>query len=388
MRMHLVRMLGVALLLGVAGSSHAAEATAIVDRSTLPLGEDFRVKVIVRKCVGRPHVQPPSVPGCRIELLGMTQAGGAATLRSPSGGGRRPSTTDIPSLIEAIEKMEADALRSLGQQAGGGRVFDQSAFDMLRSTRQQALNALQQGPSGAEYHVVFRLTPERAGILTLPSFIIDVDGRTLLTKPIEVTVEDKQQAAAPPATPDPGPKASKSPGVAGGADGNSQAARLPRPFARAELMGVQTSPVAYWPWLSAVLLVPVALLGLIASARSWLRLRELTAPQRAQRQAACAARRTLHSQLQDGASPDAISKALMEYLRGKFNLPAGEITPFEASRELEARSIPPELAERVGNFLGACSEVRFAPGGVAVQESELVAEARALIQQLDRQGRN
>jgi hypothetical protein len=286
-----------------------------------------------------------------------------------------------------MEKMEADALRSLGQQPGGP-VLDQSAFDMLRSTRQQALNALQQKPSGAEYHAVFRLTPERAGILTLPSFMIEVDGRTLLTKPIEVTVEDKQQAAAPPATPDPGPRASKSPSVAGGANGSPQAAPQPQAFASGEVMGVQTTPVAYWPWLSAVLLAPVALLGLIASARSWSRLRKLTAPQRAQRQAACAARRTLHSQLRDGASPDVISKALMEYLRGKFDLPAGEITPFEASRELEGRGVPPELAERVGNFLGACSEVRFAPTGVAVQETELVAEARALIQQLDRQGRN
>jgi hypothetical protein len=100
-----------------------------------------------------------------------------------------------------------------------------------------------------------------------------------------------------------------------------------------------------------------------------------------------AARRQLWQRLRGNSAPEAIGDAFTAYVRHRFALQPGEITPYEAARALEAHGVSTELADRVGELLSACAESRFAPGSVVVASKDLVAQARELVQPLDRMGR-
>lgn len=360
----------------------AAEAAVAVDRSQLTLGESFHVKIQVRKSAGKPLVQPPKVAGCRIEVLGTAHFNAGGRGASPAAKRTPGSITNVGPLVDAIGKLESDTQKALSDPGLGNGPLNQEALDMLRATRQQALEALQ-GPNNTEYVTTFRVTPERSGVLTLPSFIVESGGRTLLTKPMEITVEEKQVAAAkPPAAKQEQPAA---PAVA--ATTQAKIITLPAPYEAKDLPGWQTHPGAMWPWLAGVLAAPFGILAGFCTYRLWQRRRRLTAPERERRSEALAARRELGSHLRPDADPEALGEALTNYLRSRWNLPPGEVTPAEAARSLEASGVAAELAERVGLLLDTCFTVRFAPGGVAVLEKDLVTEARELIAKLDRLGR-
>jgi hypothetical protein len=94
--------------------------------------------------------------------------------------------------------------------------------------------------------------------------------------------------------------------------------------------------------------------------------------------------------LTNGATPEAIAEALTAFIRSRYALPPGEVTPAEAATSLEAAGVSAKLAARFAGVLEACSTARFVPGGVAVLEKDLaaqVAQAQDVVGDLERLGR-
>ena len=360
----------------------AAEAAVAVDRSQLTLGESFQVKIHVRKSAGKPLVQPPKVAGCRIELLGTSQASTGVRGMSPAPR-RSPgnSITNIGPLVDAIGKLESDTQKALadqgmanGAQSGGAR---HAAGDSTTGARCAA---------GSEQHRVRDHLPHHSRMVGRVDLAV-VHHR-------ERRADAADQAAGDHGGGETGCCRDAARGGAGAGQATSAihggedksrdvAAGVWRPRAS----GRAHASWRYWSWLAGVLAIPFVIVTALWSWRRWQRRRTATAPERQQRQAASTARRELEQSLRPGAEPEALGAALTNYARGRWTLPPGEVTPAEVARSLAASDVSAEIAERFALILDACSAARFAPGGVAVLEKDLVTEARELIQLLDRQGR-
>jgi hypothetical protein len=76
------------------------------------------------------------------------------------------------------------------------------------------------------------------------------------------------------------------------------------------------------------------------------------------------------------------SAVVADYLRQRFDVPAREPTPAEASAGVEHRGMPTALAEQVAAFLRSCDFARFAPEPPS-GPADLAADARRLILALE-----
>jgi hypothetical protein len=85
-----------------------------------------------------------------------------------------------------------------------------------------------------------------------------------------------------------------------------------------------------------------------------------------------------------GRTPDppaALANAVLGYLRSRFPLPPGAVTPTEVGAALADLDLPAAECEDVAEFLRACDEARFSPSGD--NDASLTATAAAIVARLE-----
>ncbi len=376
---HLVILPVVLTVLALSHSDAVASVNISLqtDRTRLAVGESLEVQITVRGTVAKPHVMMPQVPACSVERLPDPPPNPTTAPSSNNSRERKtPGSERLSSLIGAVEKAQADALRTLAEQMSQSdlQLFDQSAFDVLRQTRQQAMLALQQ-PRGnpTEYRFLFRITPQRAGVLTLPPFVVQADGRTYQTKPVEITVEP--------------PVASVSPNPTSASDGlkarSDQRENLASGSASDHTFETDNSSSG-WLLTAIGIAFPAAILVGIALAFLW--------PNRTARQRKVAGKMPMprpvvavpdFPRLHD--DPDEVWRCLTDVIRCLCNLPPGEITAQEAVEALTASGMATSLVRKAESVLRLCEQVRFAPVPVRILPDDLALQAQQLFMELVQQ---
>jgi len=344
------------------------------DRTRLAAGESFEVQITVRGTVAKPQVMMPQIPACSVERLPDPPPNQSAAPSGSSSPERKtPGTEGLTSLIGAVEKAQADALRTLAEQMSQRdlSLFDQSAFDILRQTRQQAMQALQQ-PRGnpTEYRFLFRVTPQRAGVLTLPPFLVQADGRSYQTKHVEITVEPPAAAVSPSPASSSNASISKS-------DRNENATL----GSVSDQQSETANPFGLWLITTVGIAFPVAILLGVALAFLW--------PKRTARQRKAAGNRAVPGpvvavpdflRLRD--DPDEVWRCLTDVIRSLCDLPPGEITAKEAVEALTASGTEKPIICKAEMILLLCEQARFAPGSTRGIPCELATQAKELYLEL------
>src|SRR5262249_58156358 len=77
-----------------------------------------------------------------------------------------------------------------------------------------------------------------------------------------------------------------------------------------------------------------------------------------------------------------VRQTLQDFLRRRFHLPPGEVTPHDAAECLRHGGVPEGLARSFGALLETCDTAEFAPGVVSTSPSDLAAYARQLMNQI------
>jgi hypothetical protein len=388
---------------------HAAEAIARVDRSRLPLGESFHVHVAVRGSRTRPMVHAPAVPFCTIQRLDDAEArqllggfaspvpGKQAEQQPPPAPARSSPSAAHPlvGMLEALETAQRNALGIWSEQSsqpGSLLSAEREAFRLLRETREQALLALQSGRGSSkpgEYPFVFRVTPQRAGVLTMPAFVIQADGRTLQTPSWEITVD-------PAGSPSPGHAATAPQSAAGpNAPATSTADRGPK-LNDAASHGSTDNVAPWWrPWAFAVLALPLACAALHLIRASPGRRRGTSKPAAsvyplvaswtaANSGAPAASGAAVQRSFTGSLHPEELGQRLAALLCHRFGLHPGEITPGEVSAALRARGCDAELVGQIHEVLCWCQQARFAPDGAAALPGHWTVEASRVLARLER----
>jgi hypothetical protein len=98
-----------------------------------------------------------------------------------------------------------------------------------------------------------------------------------------------------------------------------------------------------------------------------------------QRREVGAARRQLHATVRSAAQ---VREVLHQLLRGRFNMPPGEITPSDAFEKLRQAGVAEGLARECEALLETCATAEFAPGLATVTPTELSAAADRLVARL------
>lgn len=354
------------------GPIGAADVQIEADRTRVVMGESFHVRITVRGALSKPNVMMPQIPACQVERVPEASPTGTASAGTKSPPARNPTDAAVQSLMESIEKAEEETLRALSEKLGqyDQLLMNSGAFEVLRETRRQALQALQQGRGkGDEYRFAFRITPQRAGVLTLPPFVVQADGRTLQTQPVEITVEPSPTSAsvAPPSQPS-----------------------VPEPSPPPETEAPAVLADRSWDrlvWMPLVSLGTAVVLG-IALAFLWpmRRRREQPTPGRAVSKSlggsAGSAPPATPRRLHPGSRADEIHRSLTDVLRVLCDLPPGEITAHEAVAAMTARGMQSSLVRQVEEILFQCEVARFAPTTVAEVPDGLAQQAQRLIAEL------
>jgi hypothetical protein len=284
-----------------------------------------------------------------------------------------------------MERLQSQTLDSASMQGLLNTALVQEYQGLLSAYRQQALEALggAQGAAskGSAYEAVYRIIPQRAGILTLPPIVVTAGKETFHTQPLELTIEPPGSGSTPHAP-------SAIPARAAAADTNAGAKpALPPLHGGATVLGKEGLPLRSWPWLLALLLFPPVLIALTWRGRRWWQRRSARWAGPVRRDAAGEAKQHLRLWSQAESVSEAVAASLTTYLRVRCNLPEGEITPVEAVHCLEAAAVQPSVAERFAALLDRCAAARFTPGGVALAQENLAEEAQQVIDEVERSGR-
>jgi hypothetical protein len=339
---------------------HAGEILVRTDKDRFVQGESALLSITVRGSPVRPQVTPPTVPYCQIEQVqemqqhsrtperGMTKAGGSSS-RGPG----------LAGALQELNKRVQDLPSQFSTQGLGDSGLLREYEGMLQDIRLQAREALQSGGSSKEpkeYQAVYRVTPQRAGTLTVTPFILKIGGQSYLTKPVTLTIDpplQKQDAGVATAVAD-------APAPAPG----------PEPI-------IGTQGLALKPW-HGLLLLAAPVLGILAAIFSRRR-QNKTRSHASAGASASSARRTALCDLEASRDPASVAKTLTEFVRRRCQLPEGEITPKEAAESLRRAGVSDVQAERVAMLLDACTAAEFAAGSVAVDVGELAEDARRLV---------
>jgi hypothetical protein len=135
-----------------------------------------------------------------------------------------------------------------------------------------------------------------------------------------------------------------------------------------------------WAWAAVWLAGPLAALAWYLG---WRRVFP-DAAQLARLRRSRAARRATDAIRRAGRTPDppaAIAGAVLGYLRSRFPLPPGAVTPTEVGAALAELDLPAADSEAVADFLRACDEARFSPASDT--DASLAADAAALVTRLE-----
>jgi hypothetical protein len=164
-------ILTLCLGLAAAPSVEAFSATARPDRTEVRLGEVLVVTVCVMDAPALPTVRPEPVADCTITSLGP---------------GRRttPDLADGSRVGEAILKL-ANRISGQLDALPGGKERDKAQADAADS-----IKSLRRG----NYVFYFRVQPEKAGSLTVPSFIVTAEGEKTGTMPFDIKVSPSGSA--------------------------------------------------------------------------------------------------------------------------------------------------------------------------------------------------
>jgi hypothetical protein len=345
---------------------HAQGITLRAEGDQLTQGEPGVVKLIVRGSRTRPVVTPPHVPYVQIEPAGVKEV--AFSNAKPTGKSAEGKLADaIGSLQERTARL-SDDLAKQGQATPG--VLDEHQ-DMLRDIRRQALAALSRGNGPVDYEIDFRVTAQRAGELTLPPFQVKVGSQTHLTKPLKFNVVASSNSAS---------TANR------GSTSSLDSITGPEQIATVAGSAASGGPgLTLWHGLLALL--GGACIGLLATAigrrRSAVSNRLSANGYRQAQGPGC--------RLADGREPvadrrpqsaDEVAALVMDGIRIRCQLPAGELTPVEAAEALTKAGAAGGLAPSAQTLLEECQAARFAPKPVPVVVEDLAARARLVLAEL------
>ncbi|MCS6975969.1 MAG: BatD family protein [Gemmatales bacterium] len=365
--------LACAVLGGLSSAASASvDVTIQADRNRLTLGESFDVQITVRGRLSKPSVMTPQVPACRIERLADPPPRQTAAPQPPAGERRQPTKDAFGSLIGAVEKAQTDALRALADQMSQADplVLDPSAFELLRQTRQQAMQALQQPRvTGAEFRFAFRITPQRAGVLTLPPFVVQADGRTYQTQPLEITVEPSANTSLP------------SPPSSGMSQPTSQRSNEAQPEPNVDPAASQTQRSGTWVLTFLGIAIPAAILCGVVLALLWPRRSKTVRPSHTMSAHNPPRTSSLSFEVPvfgRETDPDAIWKCLTDVIRLLCEMPPGEMTAQEAVESLRTANIDFETMRRAERVLFLCEEARFAPASAVNLPEDFADQAGQL----------
>jgi hypothetical protein len=135
-----------------------------------------------------------------------------------------------------------------------------------------------------------------------------------------------------------------------------------------------------WAWAAAGLAGPLAALAWYLA---WRRVFP-DAARLAKLRRSRAARRAADAIRRAGRAPDppaAVAGAVLGYLRSRFPLPPGAVTPGEVGAALAELGLPAADCGAVADFLRDCDAARFSPAGDA--DASLAADAAALVTRLE-----
>lgn len=222
-----------------------------------------------------------------------------------------------------------------------------------------------------EVKFTYRLRPRNRKTDQLPVFVFHyfnpaaAAGKQFMTaksKPIPITVTAAAPKAPPPAIPMTEP------------DHLFAVANGP------ELLDNRPLSPTLWSWLVLGVAGPVLAVGWYAAWR-WT---YPGAAKLAQRQRSKAARRASEAIRRAGHAPDppaAIAAAVLGYLRARFPLPIGAVTPSEVGAALGQLGLPQPECDAVADVLRECDAARFSPASdIGVS---LASDAEALVARLE-----
>jgi hypothetical protein len=135
-----------------------------------------------------------------------------------------------------------------------------------------------------------------------------------------------------------------------------------------------------WAWLAAALFGPLAAVGWFLV---WRRIFPGAARQAHLRRSRAARRAAgaLHRASRSPDPPAAVVAAVLGYLRTRFPIPEGAVTPSEIGAALVEARVPDEVVARVADLFRACDRARFAPANDAT--GGLTADAQAVVARLE-----
>jgi hypothetical protein len=160
-----------------------------------------------------------------------------------------------------------------------------------------------------------------------------------------------------------------------------------------EVLVPQYFQMRFTPLLTALLIFPPLAYVVTRLGRQW-RQRRHQHPERQRAQQAgkraLAALRVLQAQPASGGetSPwERVYRILTDYLSDRLNLAGVGLTAADILAHLQAWGTEPALIDRATEIFHLCDSARYAPGMLVVaQLPELLADAAALIQQVEKQG--
>src|SRR5262249_42221066 len=82
-----------------------------------------------------------------------------------------------------------------------------------------------------------------------------------------------------------------------------------------------------------------------------------------------------------------VQSSLHDFLRARFSLPSGEITPQAAAECLRQAGVDASVAKHCEELLETCAAMLFAPGVIEIMPAELAGRAEQLMQEITAAGK-
>jgi hypothetical protein len=133
------------------------------------------------------------------------------------------------------------------------------------------------------------------------------------------------------------------------------------------------------PWLGLNLAVLLAAVAAWLLARRWRQVTVRRVVRNERQMQMHAAHQRLHG---PHLTVDDVRTALQDFLRGRLDLPPGEITPHDAQERIEREGLGSELAAAVAEVMRGCETAEFAPGLARPAAADLAAAADRVIRAL------
>jgi hypothetical protein len=347
----LARLAVVLPVLATSGRAAALEATVQADRATTSLGQSVVVTVRVRGCADVPLLQPPASTDFSIGPLARSQPRPSSV--PPGASKSMPSHPVGKGVAESIRELSVRVDRGTSRLPGGSIQEFRTARDALG------------GGSPSEHVFTCHVQPLRSGVLTLPGFAASAGGQTAISPPLTLTVLEPPVPNPAPARllpSNPRPQADEPVRRCADAESGPDTARARHPSAA---------------WIGVSLTGVLA--GVVAGWSLQRRRRFASSPQPSARAELAEALDRLRGPARSAAP---IREVVQDFLRRRFQLPPGEITPHEAVEHLRKAGVGEGSIRGCAELLESCTAVEFAPGLRSPGVAELAAEAERVLRRI------